>query len=98
MSTGRRRFTVEEKQEILHQAKQIGITNALRKHNLSYSVFHRWKSNMTDKKNDASKSRGSQSLTTRIKELMEENALLKKIIANQTMLLEMKEEELRRNK
>ena len=98
MPTGRRRFTVEEKQEILHQAKQIGITNALRKHNLSYSVFHRWKSNMTDKNKDSSRSRSSQSQNSRIKDLMEENALLKKIIANQTMLLEMKEEELKRNK
>ncbi|PWT96615.1 MAG: hypothetical protein C5B52_15380 [Bacteroidetes bacterium] len=98
MPTGRRRFTVEEKQEILHQAKQIGITNALRKHNLSYSVFHRWKSNMTDKSKESSKAKNYQGLGQRVKELMEENALLKKIIANQTMLLEMKEEELRRSK
>ena len=98
MPAQRRKFTLDEKLEILQQAKQAGITTVLRKHNLSYSVFHRGKSNMTDKNKDSSRSRSSQSQNSRIKDLMEENALLKKIIANQTMLLEMKEEELKRNK
>jgi len=98
MPTGRRRFTVEEKQEILHQAKQIGITNALRKHNLSYSVFHRWKNNMVEKNKEGTKSKGAQNLNSKIKDLQEENALLRKIIGNQAMLLEMKEEELRKGK
>jgi putative transposase len=98
MPAQRRRFTLEEKLEILQEAKQSGITAILRKHNLSYSVFHRWKDKlMQGAKNDLPKSL-QENLRGRLKELVEENNLLKKIIANQAVLLELKEEELRKRK
>ncbi|PWT71891.1 MAG: transposase [Bacteroidetes bacterium] len=97
MPTQRRRFSVEQKMEILQQAKQSGITAVLRKHNLSYSVFHRWKEKMADKGKEESRFGYSHS-SSRIRDLMEENSLLKKIIANQAMLLELKEEELKKRK
>ncbi|HTQ29544.1 MAG TPA: transposase [Puia sp.] len=98
MTSQRRKFTVEEKMEILQQAKQSGIIAALRRHNLSYSVFHRWKEKLTDKGKDPNSRRANVPAGGRVKELLEENALLKKIIANQAMLLELKEEELRNQK
>jgi|SRR6516164_5971097 putative transposase len=98
MSAPRRRFTVEQKLEILQQAKQSGIIAALRRHNLSYSVFHRWKEKLSEQGKDVSPKKMSDHVNTRLKELLDENVLLKKIIANQVMLLELKEEELRNRK
>ena len=98
MSAPRRRFTVEQKLEILQQARQSGIIAALRSHNLSYSVFHRWKEKLTEQGREESQNKLGDHVNSRLKELSEENILLKKIIANQAMLLELKEEELRGRK
>ena len=91
MVAHRRRFTAEEKMEILEQARQLGIAAALRKHNLSYSVFHRWKEKL-DVLADGDEKRGQQkNVQEKLRELMNENALLKKIISNQAMLIELKD-------
>lgn len=41
MSKARRKFSVEQKLQIIQEADQHGITQTLRKHNLSDSVFLR---------------------------------------------------------
>ncbi|HVY73953.1 MAG TPA: transposase [Puia sp.] len=97
MPAQRRRFTDEEKLEILNQASHHGISKVLRQHNLSYSVFHRWKEKLGGQGRDGS-ALVSHQVSNRLKDLLEENSLLKKIIANQAMLLELKEEELRSRK
>jgi putative transposase len=43
MSKSRRSFTAEQKLSIINESEQFGITQTLRKHNLSHSVFLRWK-------------------------------------------------------
>jgi putative transposase len=43
MSNSRRQFSVEQKLAIMQEADQTGIAQTLRKHNLSHSVFLRWK-------------------------------------------------------
>lgn len=43
MSNARRRFSAEQKLQIIGEADQYGITQTLRKHNLSHSVYQRWK-------------------------------------------------------
>ena len=92
MSATRRKFTDEEKLEILHQASQSGITEVLRKHNLSYSVFTRWKQKFMDQGINP----GVSHVNAEMKLLLEENMRLKKIIADQALALELKNEELRR--
>src|SRR5215471_5260821 len=39
----KRKFSDEQKLEILKQAKEIGVIAAIRNHCLSYSVFSRWR-------------------------------------------------------
>src|SRR5438309_4224805 len=92
MSATRRIFTDEEKLEILHQASQSGITEALRKHNLSYSVFTRWKQKFMEQ----GILPGAAHFNSEMKLLQEENIRLKKIIADQALALELKNEELKR--
>jgi putative transposase len=97
MTTSRRRFTDEQKRAILRQADKSGITAVLREHRLSYSVFSRWRqkfllhvSTNTEVMREVNKTRSE------LKLLNEENLRLKKIIANQALQLERKDEELKR--
>ncbi len=93
MSTIRRKFTDEEKLEILQEAQQAGIIKVLRKHKLSYSVFSRWKQQFIEK--DILPG-AVQAINTEMRLLKEENTRLKRIIADQALSLELKNEELRR--
>ena len=43
MSKVRRSFSASEKLSIINEADQFGVTQTLRKHSLSPSVFRRWK-------------------------------------------------------
>ena len=95
MTIQRRKFSEAEKLNILARADKEGVTAVLREHRLSYSVFVRWKR----------KYRPSVAIPPRIsraaaerKQLTEENARLKKIIADQALEMEQKDEELRKFK
>jgi transposase-like protein len=96
MSKQRRKFSVDQRLQIIQEADQQGVTQTLRKHNLSHSVFLRWKTQFNQG--------GPASLTPRyrkvdpeLKALQEENARLKKIIGNQALELEFKTELLKKN-
>lgn len=97
MTSMRRKFTDEQKLEILQQANKMGVTAVLRNHALSYSVFARWKQKFM--RNDPSTHAHTLPNKTRseIKQLTEENVRLKKIIATQALELERKDEELRKS-
>lgn len=97
MSRNKRKFTQEERLQILREAEQHGIEETLRKHHLSRSLYYRWKS-----KFDHS---GVDGLTDKyyrvdpaIKQLEKENERLRKIIAKQALELEVKEELLKKTK
>ena len=92
----RRKFTAEQKLQIIQEAEQNGITQTLRKHNVAHSLFLRWR--------NAFNSGGAGSLKPQyhkidpeVKALQEENARLKKIIGNQALELEFKTELLKKN-
>ena len=88
--TQRRNFSDEEKLNVLIQAGQQGISNVLRHYNISYSLFARWNKTFQRKGIDPLNAvPGNQGLE-------EENIRLKKIIANQALSLELKDEELKR--
>ena len=97
ITSSRRRFTDDQKLEILHQADQSGVTAVLREHRLSYSVFARWRQKFTHHAG-ANKETMREVNRTRseLKLLNDENLRLKKIIANQALQLEQKDEELRK--
>ena len=95
MPRPKRKFTDEQKLEILQQAQRAGVTAVLRDHALSYSVFARWKEKfmMTDpEKQQLARTRSKSEL----KQFIEENIRLKKIIADQALELERKDEELKK--
>jgi hypothetical protein len=48
MSKARRSFLASEKLSIMKETDQFGVTQKLRKHQLSPSVFRRWKENFNE--------------------------------------------------
>ncbi len=93
MAIQRRKFSEAEKLSILESAEKIGVTAVLREHRLSYSVFVRWKHKF--KKAIPGTIDRSRS---ELKHVLEENGRLKKIIAQQALELERKEEDIKKLK
>lgn len=96
MSKHRRSFSVEQKLQIIQEADQLGVTQTLRKHNLSHSVFLRWKNQFNSGGGDSLKARYNK-IDPELRALQEENARLKKIIGNQALELEFKTELLKKS-
>ena len=78
MPNGRRKFTDEQKLEILRQAEQIGINKALRHHSLSYSVFSRWREKFSSNDEHKQEAMMRNKAKWELKQYIEENARLKK--------------------
>ena len=96
MSKKRRSFSVDQKLSIIEEADQQGITQTLRKHNLSHSVFLRWKHQFNSGGVSSLKSQYHR-IDPEVRALQEENARLKKIIGNQALELEFKTELLKKS-
>lgn len=96
MSKARRKFSVEQKLQIIQEADRHGITQTLRKHNLSHSVFLRWKHQFNSGGVTLLKPQYHK-IDPEVKALQEENARLKKIIGNQALELEFKTEFLKKS-
>jgi putative transposase len=96
MSKNRRNFSVEQKLQIIQEADQSGITQTLRKYNLSQSVFRRWKDQFNQGGVGSLKPQ-YRTIDPELRALQEENNRLKKIIGNQALELEFKTELLKKS-
>ena len=91
MSKARRSFSASEKLSIINEADQFGVTQTLRKHNLSHSVFKRWKESFNEGGVSNLQSYSKQR-NPELDAIMEENRMLKNIVAKQSIELEFKTE------
>jgi putative transposase len=96
MSKTRRQFTPEEKYSILQEAEREGLTETARKYNLAHSVLNYWKKKYLLKGREGLKP-GYKKIDPQLRALEEENARLKKIVANQALELEFKTELLKKS-
>lgn len=96
MSRLRRKFSLEEKLQILHEAEQQGIEVTLRKHQLSRSLYYNWK-NSFDRQGSDGLTPKYHKVDPQVKELEKENERLRKIIAKQALYLEIKDELLKKS-
>ena len=96
MASQKRKFTDEQKLEILKQANEMGVIAVIRNHNLSYSVFARWREKFMEK--DKKELTLKNKPKSKLKQFMEDNTRLKKIIAEQALELERKDEALRKSR
>ena len=96
MGTKRRQFSHDEKLHILQYAAQSGVIHVLHEYKLSYSVFARWKRQLMPPNPNAPPLVPVHMTKNRLKQLLEENAQLKRIISDQALEIERKIEELKR--
>lgn len=97
MSLSRRKFSVEQTLQIIQEADQHGITQTLRKNNLSHSVYLRWKHQFNNGGVSSLKPQHHK-IDPAFKALEDENTRLKKIIGNQALELEFKTELLKKSR
>ena len=98
MASPKRKFTDEQKLEILRQANEMGVIAVIRNHNLSYSVFARWREKFMEKDISKHVTILKNKAKSELKQFMEDNKRLKKIIAELALELERKNEALRRSR
>jgi transposase-like protein len=96
MARSKGSFSVEQKLQIIQKSEQLGVSQTLRKHNLSPSLLLRWK-NQFNQGGSSSLQPGHHKIDPEFKALQEENARLKKITGNQALELEFKTELLKNN-
>ena len=97
MNRNKRKFTQQERLDILREAEQQGIEETLRRHNLSRSLYYRWK-NKFDRSGVDGLTNKYYRVDPAVKALEKENERLRKIIAKQALELEVKEELLKKMK
>ena len=96
MAIQKRKFTDEQRLEILRQANEMGVIAVIRNHNLSYSVFARWREKFMEKNKKGLTLKNKTK--SKLKQFMEDNTRLKKIIAEQALELERRDEALRKSR
>ena len=96
MSKTRRSFSAYEKLSIINEADQFGVTVTLRKHNLSPTVFRRWRDNFNEG-GVASLQSYSKLRNPEVEALEEQIRVLKNIVAKQSIELEFKSELLKKS-
>lgn len=91
----RRSYSVEQKLAILQESEHEGLAVTLRKYDLSQSLLYRWKHQFDQNGRDGLKGQYRR-LDPQVRQLEEENARLKKIIARQALEIEVKSELLKK--
>lgn len=91
MTKTRRQFSPEEKISILQEAEREGHMETCRKYNLASSVLTYWKKKYLAQGKEGLKP-GYKRIDPEVRKLEEENKRLKKIIANQALEIEFKDE------
>jgi transposase-like protein len=95
MGKEKRRFTPEERLSILQEGSREGMLATCRKYNIGNSLYSLWKKKYLQHGINGLKP-GYKKSDPQLKALEEENARLKKIIAEQALELEVKNELLKK--
>lgn len=95
MSKQNRKWSEAQKLQIIQEAEQNGQTETLRKYNLAHSLFLRWKKAF-QAQGSAGLKPGYRTIDPETRRLEQENERLKRIIANQALEIEFKNELLKK--
>ena len=91
-----RHRSVEEKLALLEEAEVIGVVAACRKHGVDPSTYYIWKERYESDGIEGLKPRGLRKEDPELKALREENERLKKLLAEKELMLQVKEELLKK--
>jgi putative transposase len=93
----KRKFSPEEKLQMLREAESSGLEVTLRKHNLARSLFYRWK-NSFDRQGVDGLQPKYKKIDPGIRKLEKENERLRKVVSQMALELEIKEELLKKSR
>lgn len=93
----KKKFSLEEKLQILNDGETQGVEVTCRKHHLARSVYYHWK-NKFDRQGPDGLTPAYNRVNPEVKSLEKENERLRKIVAKQALALEVKEELLKKTK
>ena len=96
MTQERRNWSEAQKLQILQEAQQNGVTETLRKYNLSSSVYRRWRRAYNGEGMEGLRPH-FKTIDPEVKRLQQENERLKKIIAKQALEIDFKDELLKKS-
>lgn len=88
----KKRKTPEEKLDILKEGELKGVLATCRKHGISETIYYVWRERFEEGGYEALKPKGRNSIDPELARLREENARLKKLLAEKELALEIKEE------
>ena len=88
-------FTADQKAAILQEADKEGVVATCRKHQISSSLFYQWRDKLAMKGKDGL-AHGQAILTQEVRRLLAENARLKKLLAEKELVLDLKDELLKK--
>lgn len=97
MSTTKRKWSEAQKLAIIQEVEQHGLTETMRKHNLSQSLFHKWRRSYHGHGMPGLQPK-YKTVDPAIRQLEVENSRLKNIIAKQALEIEFKEELLKKSR
>ena len=92
----KRQWSEAQKLQIIGEAEQNGVTETLRKYNLSSSLFHKWRRRYNGEGREGLKSR-YKTIDPEVKQLQSENERLKRITRKQALEIEFKDELLKKS-
>ena len=90
MSTMKKQFTVEQRVNIVKEAEQLGFNEVAHRHGISSRAIYRWKDKFVSGGEKALKY--GAKIDPEVRTLREENDRLKKLIVKQALIIEIKEE------
>lgn len=90
MSTMKKQFTVEQRVNIVKEAEQIGFNESAQKHGISSRAIYRWKDKFISGGEKALKY--GAKIDPELRSVKEENERLKKLIVKQALIIEIKDE------
>jgi len=91
-----RHRSVEEKLALLEEAEVIGVVAACRKHGVDPSTYYVWKERYERDGVEGLRPRGVKKEDPELKALREENERLKKLLAEKELVLQVKDELLKK--
>lgn len=97
MGTSKRKWSEAQKLQIIQEVEQNGLTETLRRHNLSQSLFHKWRRAYNGEGMSGLKAK-YKTVDPAMKQLEIENSRLKNIIAKQALEIEFKDELLKKSR
>ena len=90
-----KKWSLEEKLEILSRSEEIGVVETCRKYSLSTGTFYSWKKKY-DNKGEAGLKVTYDTDSKELKQSQEENRILRKLLSNKEIELEVQRELLKK--